>query len=192
MLPDLHFLEQTLNHTKIPPLHQWQSSECVDFDIVITQNGEWYHEGRLITRQALVNVFASVLWAEPEGDSLCHYLKTPTHLYRIRVEDAPLIINRIEHCLIDNQVAIVFFSSTNDSIVLDDDHVPFFGEFNHYGTIEHRLYIPVRHRLIAKITRSAFYHLVQLGQLDGKDGNYTLTLTSLGKNYTLDSKDNLC
>ena len=38
-----------------------------DFDIRIAADGNWYHEGGLIRRAALVKLFASVLRREDDG-----------------------------------------------------------------------------------------------------------------------------
>ncbi len=61
-------------------------------DLLVKANGEWWHEGQLIKRQALVDLFSSVLWKE-EGK---FYLKTPVEQIEIQVEDEPLFINQVD------------------------------------------------------------------------------------------------
>ena len=71
-----------------PPLEKWQPALSGDIDIRIDSRGDWYHEGTQIQRQPLVNLFASILRREADGD---YYLLTPVEKWRIRVDDAPLI-----------------------------------------------------------------------------------------------------
>ena len=59
------------------------------FDIRIAADGNWYHEGGLIGRPALVKLFASVLQREADGS---YWLVTPVERGTIMVEDAPFII----------------------------------------------------------------------------------------------------
>ena len=42
-----------------PPLHLWHPDLSGDIAIRIAADGRWYHEGSAITRQALVNLFAT-------------------------------------------------------------------------------------------------------------------------------------
>lgn len=72
-----------------PPLHLWHPELSGDIDIVIRADGSWYHEGQLIRRQALVNLFASILRREADGE---YYLVTPVEKWRLRVEKLPLVI----------------------------------------------------------------------------------------------------
>ena len=63
-----------------------------DFQMRITADGSWYHEGGLIKRIALVKLFASVLDVDAQGQ---HWLRTPVEYGRIEVEDAPFIITAL-------------------------------------------------------------------------------------------------
>jgi hypothetical protein len=72
-----------------PPLHLWHPPLSGDIDIVIRADGSWLHEGGEIKRQPLVNLFASILRREEDGD---YYLVTPVEKWRIQVEFLPLVI----------------------------------------------------------------------------------------------------
>lgn len=170
--------------TSAPPLDNWQPAETVAFPIYIDDRGEWYHEGDKITRQSLVRLFASVLWGQDDGRGVQFFLKTPSHLYQIDVADAPLIIVGVNQLSIDGQTAIAFISNRGDELVLNDEHIPYFAQ-SRGETAEWRAYVPMRYRLFAKIARSAFYHLLEMGQLTDGDDGIVLTLQSLGKTYTL-------
>lgn len=63
---------------KIPPLEHWHPTSCGDMNLQIKANNEWWHEGRKVTRQSLVSLFAKVLWAQvDEQGQVSYYLKTP-------------------------------------------------------------------------------------------------------------------
>ena len=62
-------------------------------------NGEWWHEGQLIKRQALLDLFTKVLWKE-EGK---FYLKTPVEQIEIEVEDEPLLVNQADQVEISGE-----------------------------------------------------------------------------------------
>lgn len=90
MTADLDRLESILaQQPQRPPLDRWQPALCGDIDIVIDRQGCWFHQGQPIKRQSLVNLFASILRREQDGD---YYLVTPVEKWRIRVEDAALIV----------------------------------------------------------------------------------------------------
>lgn len=167
-----------------PPLDNWHPTDSVAFPIYIDEKGEWYHEGDKIARQSLVRLFASVLWGQDDGQGVQFFLKAPTHLYQIDVADAPLVIIGVNQMMLDGQTAIVFTTNTGDDVMLDDAHIPYFAQ-SRGDKAEWCAYVPMRYRLFAKIARSAFYHLLEMGQLTDGDDGIVLTFTSLGKTYTL-------
>ena len=73
----------------IPPVEQWHPKHCGKMDLRIKANGEWWHEGQLIKRAALLDLFSKVLWKENEK----FYLKTPVEQIEIQAEDEPSLIN---------------------------------------------------------------------------------------------------
>ncbi|MFB6348742.1 DUF1285 domain-containing protein [Moraxella sp. ZJ142] len=183
-------LAKTLQHIsqnptrKIPPVDQWQPTNCSPLDITICDNGEWWHEGAKMTRQSLVDLFASVLWVEMHDGQKVHYLKTPTDKYQICVVDAPLFINRVEQVADGGVDWIVLYTTHGDAICLDDRHRLYFADFA--GT--ERLYIDTRFGLTARLLNNAMYHLVELGELVEVDGLTALRLTSGGKVYQITQK----
>lgn len=60
-----------------------------DFDIHIDSEGQWFHEGGLIRRPALVKLFATILSCDGAGQ---HWLTTPVEHGRITVADAAFVI----------------------------------------------------------------------------------------------------
>lgn len=187
----------------IPPLENWHPQDIGEMDMVIKANGEWWHEGSKVTRESLVSLFATVLWAEKdETGATQYYLKTPVQKLKITVEDAPLYINDVGIVTIDGKTWLEFTTNTGDVVRLDDEH-PI--ELRHYNacdatettsspsTTNDRLYddsqirpyMLVRNGLDALIGRNVFYHLIELGELAEQQGNTVLTLQSGGKSYPL-------
>lgn len=87
-------------------------------DLIIKANGEWWHEGQLMKRQSMLDLFSSVLWQEAGK----FYLKTPVEQIEIEVEDAPLLVNRVEQVQIDGQAYLQLTTTNQDVVLVDDAH----------------------------------------------------------------------
>ena len=155
----------------IPPLEQWQPKHCGKMDLKVFANGEWWHEGQLIKRQSLLDLFSSVLWKE-EGR---FYLKTPVEQIEIEVEDEALFVNQVDSTVIAGQTFIQLTTTNQDVIIVDAEHPIFMREF----AGEQRPYVHVRWGMNAVIQRSAFFHLVEMGELlENAQGDTILSLQS--------------
>ncbi|MHA3892623.1 DUF1285 domain-containing protein [Acinetobacter sp. GXMZU3951] len=155
----------------IPPLEQWQPKHCGRMDLKVLANGEWWHEGQLIKRQSLLDLFSSVLWKE-EGR---FYLKTPTEQIEIEVEDEPLFVNQVDSVVIEDKRYIQLQTTHDDVIIVDVAHPIFMREY----AGELRPYVHVRWGINALIQRSAFFHLIEMGTLlENEQGDTILTLQS--------------
>ena len=172
----------------VPPLEKWHPSEVGDMDLLIKANGEWWHEGTKVTRQSLIDLFATILWKENDNDEPQYFLKTPVQKLRINVEDVPFYITDINIVNKDNLEWLEFITSTGDVIYLDNEHPIKMQSYKG----EQRPYIEVRYGMQALISRNVFMHLTQIGTLSQKDGHTILTLQSGGKSYQLvaDNTDN--
>ena len=183
----------------IPPLEKWYPEQVDDMDLIIKANGEWWHEGGHMTRQSLVNLFATILWKEENNGAVEYFLKTPVQKLRIQVEDAPLLINDVGIINEDNTRWLEFTTTTGDVVRLDDKHpisLRAYSGKNHdhnkseekqniEADVQIRPYMMVRNGLDALIGRNAFYHLTEIGELTERDGETILTLQSGGKSYPL-------
>ena len=116
---------QSGHKRSIPPLEQWHPKHCGAMDLLVKANGEWWHEGQLIKRQALVDLFSSVLWKE-QGK---FYLKTPVEQIEIQVEDEPLFINQVDMVEIGQQNYIQLTSTHHDIVIVDAKHPIFMREY---------------------------------------------------------------
>ena len=162
---------QQSHKRSIPPLEQWHPKHCGKMDLKVKANGEWWHEGQLIKRQALVDLFSSVLWKEQDK----FYLKTPVEQIEIQVEDEPLFINQVDRVEIGQQNYIQLTTTHQDIVIVDEEHPIFMREY----AGELRPYVHVRFGINALIQRAAFLHLVELGELsDNAQGETILSLKS--------------
>lgn len=162
---------QQSHKRSIPPLEQWHPKYCGKMDLKIKANGEWWHEGQLVKRQALLDLFSKVLWKEDEK----FYLKTPVEQIEIEVEDEPLLVNQADQIEIDGQLYLQLTTINQDVVIIDKEHPIFMREYEG----ELRPYVHVRFGMNALIQRQSFYHLVNYGSLsENSQGDTVLTLKS--------------
>lgn len=172
----LQDIEQLLrNQPGLPPVERWQPPLSGDMDMRIDVRGDWYHEGGRIARPALVNLFASILRREADGQ---HYLVTPVEKWRIQVEDAPLLAIDMEVAGSGEAQRIVFVLNTERLIALDADHPLTVGGQDRG---EPRPYLQLERGLRARLSRALFYRLVDLARERGGE----LQVLSAGVWFTL-------
>ena len=162
---------QSGHKRSIPPLDQWHPKHCGAMDLKVLTNGEWWHEGQLIKRPAMIELFATVLWKEADK----FYLKTPVEQIEIKVEDEPLFVNQVDQVEIAGKIYLQLTTTTHDVVIVDEDHPIFMRAFQG----ELRPYVHVRFGINALIQRAAFFHLVEMGELsDDAEGQVKLSLQS--------------
>jgi uncharacterized protein len=143
------------------------------FDMRIAADGTWFYQGTPINRLPLVKLFASVLRREEDGE---YWLVTPVERGRVRVEDAPF--TAVEVIAEDAGAAqrLIFRTNLDEIVALDEAHplqsrplrnVPP-QTVNESPSEVPRPYILVRDRLEARVLRSVYYHLVELGEQQGE------------------------
>ena len=162
---------QSSHKRSIPPLDQWHPKHCGAMDLKVKANGEWWHEGQLIKRQSLIDLFSTVLWKDDEK----FYLKTPVEQIEIEVEDEPLFVNSVEQIQLEGLHYIQLSTTTQDVVIVDQEHPIFMREFDG----ELRPYVHVRFGINALIQRASFFHLVEMGELmENQQGESILLLKS--------------
>ena len=162
---------QSSHKRSIPPLDQWHPKHCGAMDLKVKANGEWWHEGQLIKRQSMIDLFSTVLWKE-DGK---FYLKTPVEQIEIEVEDEPLFVNQVDQVEINQQTFLQLTTTTQDVVIVDQEHPIFMREFDG----ELRPYVHVRFGINALIQRASFFHLVEMGELmENRQGESILLLKS--------------
>ena len=169
---------QSSHKRSIPPLDQWHPKHCGAMDLKVKANGEWWHEGQLIKRQSMIDLFSTVLWKE-DGR---FYLKTPVEQIEIEVEDEPLFVNSVEQIQLEGLHYIQLSTTTQDVVIVDQEHPIFMREFDG----ELRPYVHVRFGINALIQRASFFHLIEMGELmENQQGESILLLKSGNFNLQL-------
>lgn len=155
------------------PLELWHPPLCGDIPIRIDAQGVWYHEGAIIRRESLVQLFANILRREEDGE---YYLVTPAEKWRITVETHPLLITDFDVVSLDG---IGYLQATLNSaarILVSELH-PLFLD----ADLDNIAVLRLAHGLTALCTRPAWYRLVDLAELRGeivalKSGDFELQI----------------
>ena len=156
-------VDGTVEGKRLPPVHDWHPENCGKMDMVIRADGTWWHEGSMIARPKLVNLFQSIL--RKDGDT--HYLVTPAEKIEITVERAPFVATRVD-AEGEGESQSLFFTINNGDTVEAGPQRPLRVE-EEDG--EPRPFLLVRDRLEASINRPTFYELADLAvERDGKLG----------------------
>lgn len=120
----LNEILKQVGKNKTPPVDQWNPELCGSMDMVIRKDGSWVHEGRVITRQKLVRLFASIL--KREGTD--YFLVTPVEKVQISVENTPFVVVRAEwlegNWYITNNLDEVQLLSAENAFDLSDEQNP--------------------------------------------------------------------
>ena len=135
-----------------------EDEDCGDFGMRIDRNGTWYYRGSPIGRKPMVKLFSTVLNRREAGT---YWLTTPVENGRIEVDDVPYIAVELT-CTGQGSDQIIDFRTNLDAVVpLGPDHAlrveidPDSGEPSPY--------VDTGKNLDARLARSVFYHLVDLG-----------------------------
>lgn len=142
----------------LPPVHLWNPPHSGEIDIVIKPDGRWIHEGAVISREALVRLFSTVLRKDPDG----FHLVTPVERMRITVEDAPFVAVRVDR----EGDTLKFLTNVGDEVVAGPDHAI---RVETAADGEPRPYLHVRRGLEALIARPVFYELVEMAEERGRE-----------------------
>lgn len=143
---------------KLPPVAQWNPEKAGESEMRIAADGQWYHQGGLIRRPAMVRAFSSLLKLDDDGD---YWLVTPHEKLHIDVEDAPFLAVELtsEGELRDRSLALRL--NTDDLVIINSAH-PI--------AIRHAIpYVAVRDGLWAKCARAVYYDLAEIALAEASD-----------------------
>ena len=136
------------------PLHLWQPDYCGDIDMAISSDGTWYHEGVVIKRPELWQLFAGILRREADVE---YYLVTPVEKCRVNVALHPLMITDMQ--MGDSGEGVQLWAVLNAGGVFPvSSEYPLKLETKAGGAA----YIELPHGLSALCSRAAWYRLVDL------------------------------
>lgn len=164
----------------LPPVHLWNPANCGDIGMEIRADGSWWHEGTRITRERLVKLFSRILRKDEDGVT---YLVTPYEKVIVHVEDAPFLAVRVDRSGTPGPGQSLTFLTNLDYHTTAGPDAPIRVETDAV-TGEPAPYVLVRGRLEAKITRAAFYDMVEL-TVPAPDGTPRLGVWSQGVFFPL-------
>jgi hypothetical protein len=166
-----------------PPVERWNPPFCGDLDMRIAADGTWFYLKTPIGRPALVKLFASVL--KREGDN--YFLVTPVEKCGITVDDAPFLAVELKIEDTAEGRALHFRTNVDDWVACGPDHVLRFEP--EAGTGGLKPYLHVRRDLWAKVTRTLFFDLVELGEERDVDGEAMFGVSSMGMFFPMAPAD---
>ena len=147
---------------RLPPVSEWKPTRRGAIDIRIARDGTWFHEGEMIKRDAMVRLFATILRKEEER----FYLVTPVEQLEIVVEDAPMMAIALEVEGEGTAQRVLLSTNGGDHVLVDAGH-PIRVE-DPMGVPSP--YVHVRDGLEARLTRPAFYALVNEASSEDQQG----------------------
>lgn len=157
---DLATLAAALSATRrLPPVDQWNPPLSGEMNLRIARDGVWHHDGAPIQREALVQLFASILRYDEDG---CYYLVTPVEKWRIQVDKAPFLAVRLDAIGVGRDQVLHITTNVGDTFVIGLDH-PLIVDYP-TANGEPVPTVQVRGRLRALLTRSVFIELAELGE----------------------------
>lgn len=147
----LQALQQQLEK-KQSPIEQWDPPYCGDIDIHIQADGQWLYQSSPIGRLPLVRLFASVLVVE-SGE---YFLKTPAEKVRIRVDDAPFLIQDWHWKTTQAGRILVATTNLGDDVLPGPEHPVVLQPYQEQSVP----YITLWRGLTARVHRNVFYQWV--------------------------------
>jgi uncharacterized protein len=170
----------------VPPVDKWEPPFCGDIDMEIKRDGSWFYLGTPIGRQAMVELFASVLRKDADGKT---YLVTPVEKLGIRVEDAHFIGVELDVAGDGDQQALTLRTNVGDVVEIGPEHgMRFEIEPTHGGL---KPYIHVRGRLEALASRPVMHQLMAHGEQIEMGGEAMFALRSRGAVFPVMPADQL-
>ncbi len=131
---------------------------CGELNIKIDKEGRWHYNNSPIGRKALIKLFSSVI-EKDKNDT--YWLVTPAEKGQILVEDVPFMAVECEVNGSGEKQVLNFRTNIDDYVKAGGENPLFFRVDS--DTDEPKPYILVRKNLEAKLTRSVFYQVVDLG-----------------------------
>jgi hypothetical protein len=167
----------------LPPVERWNPPFCGDIDMRIAADGTWFYLKTPIGRPALVQLFASVL--KREGDK--YFLVTPVEKCGIAVDDAPFLAVELQIEESSAGRVLNFRTNVDDWVACGPSHVLRFEPEPATGGL--KPYLHVHRDLWAKVTRSLFFDLVELGEEREVAGQAMFGVTSMGAFFPMAPAD---
>ena len=163
----------------LPPVERWNPPFCGDLDMRIAADGTWYYLKTPIGRPALVKLFASVLKREDDK----YFLVTPVEKCGIQVDDAPFLAVEMNVEQRASGHVLHFRTNVDDWVACGPEHALRFE--TETGTGGLKPYLHVRRDLWAKVTRTLFFDLVELGEERDVASRLMFGVVSMGSFFAM-------
>lgn len=163
---DLVQIAEAVAARRLPPVAQWNPPEQLDSLMRIDAAGRWHHDGRPLTRAAMVRAFSSLLLRDEAGQ---HWLMTPQCRQSIVVEDAAFVAVDMAVLPDENGPALAFRLNTDELVVAGPDH-----PLRAAGDPDcPAIYLAVRHGCEARLDRSTWLQLAEYALALDDDMHFT-------------------
>jgi hypothetical protein len=162
-----------------PPVHLWNPPYCGEIDMRIATDGTWFYQKTPIGRMPLVKLFASVLKKE-DGH---YFLVTPVEKCGIAVDDVPFLAVEMRLEGPSANRTLHFRTNVDDWVVCGEEHPLRFEP--EPGTGGLKPYVRVRYDLWARLTRTLFYDLVEIGEERALGGEQMFGVSSQGTFFAM-------
>jgi hypothetical protein len=165
--PELNAYIASLN-LPTGPKAQWQPLNCGRLAIHIDSNGQWWHEGTIVKRHAMVKLWASVLRVNyPEGDKRApgiYHLTTPIEDIEITVEDVPFVIINWQSKMLDGHEVRIAIDNLERHWPICERY-PLILKQVQEDTLP---YLVLNNGLLARVHRNVYYQWAELLESDDK------------------------
>lgn len=152
----LEQIAEEVAQRKLPPLEGWSPAGAGDSHMRIAADGRWFHEGSLISRDAMVRAFSALLSRDEQGR---HWLVTPTERLAIEVEDVAFIATDVAQ----KDDSLVFRLNTDELLIAGPEH-----RLRAAGSVDApAIYLNVRRRCEARLNRSTWQQLAEIALAQG-------------------------
>lgn len=147
---------------KLPPVDRWNPPHCGHSEMRIDREGQWFHQGSPIGREAMVRLFARLLRREADGSFV---LVTPMEKLTIDVADAPFLAVELKAEGEGAAARLAFRLNTGELVPAGPAHPLRLAE-----TAEGpRPYLLVRAGLEARLARPVYYELAERALAEGAE-----------------------
>lgn len=168
------------------PVEMWNPDYCGELDMVIKKDGTWFYMGTPIGRKRLVELFATVLRKDENGET---YLVTPVERIKIEVEDAHFIVVEMNASTENGEQVLTFRTNVGDVVEAGPENPLRFVTVDDNNGV--KPYVLVRGRLEGLLARSVMYELISYGEEMEVDGKQVFAVKSQGQVFPIMPADEL-
>jgi len=162
------------------PVEKWEPEFCGDLDMEIRRDGTWFYMGTPIGRQALVNLFSTVLRKDEDGKT---YLVTPVEKIGIKVEDAHFVAVEMNAHEDDGEQVLTFRTNVGELVEAGRENPLRFVTVTENDGV--KPYLLVRGRLEALLARPVMYELISYGEEIEVEGEKMFCVQSRGEIFPI-------